>query len=48
MLNLDNINQKKTDIMNALAGAIRANDETAMQSAMTDRQNYLRYNTCRG
>lgn len=41
MLNLDNINQKKTDIMNALAGAIRANDETAMQSAMTDWQNYL-------
>ena len=35
MLNLDNINQKKTDIMNALAGAIRTNDETAMQSAMT-------------
>ena len=41
MLNLDNINQRKTEIMNALASAVRSNDETAMQQAMTDWQNYL-------
>lgn len=41
MLNLDNINQRKTEIMNALASAVRNNDETAMQQAMTDWQNYL-------
>ena len=41
MLNLDNINQRKTEIMNALANSIRENDETAMQKAMTDWQNYL-------
>lgn len=41
MLNLDNINQRKTEIMNALASAVRGNDETAMQQAMTDWQNYL-------
>ena len=41
MLNLDNINQRKTEIMNALASAVRNNDETAMQKAMTDWQNYL-------
>lgn len=41
MLNLDNINQRKTEIMNALASAVRINDETAMQQAMTDWQNYL-------
>ena len=41
MLNLDNFNQRKTEIMNALASAVRNNDETAMQKAMTDWQNYL-------
>ena len=41
MLNLDNFNQRKTEIMNALASAVRSNDETAMQQAMTDWQNYL-------
>lgn len=41
MLNLDNFNQRKTEIMNALASAVRGNDETAMQQAMTDWQNYL-------
>lgn len=41
MLNLDNFNQRKTEIMNALANAVRSNDETAMQQAMTDWQNYL-------
>ena len=41
MLNLDNYNQRKTEIMNALASAVRNNDETAMQQAMTDWQNYL-------
>lgn len=41
MLNLDKINQKKTEIMNALAGAIRENDEIAMQKAMTDWQEHL-------
>lgn len=41
MLNLDNINQRKTEIMNALASAVRSNDETAMQKAMTDWQEYL-------
>ena len=41
MLNLDNINQRKIEIMNALASAVRGNDETAMQQAMTDWQNYL-------
>ena len=41
MLNLDNLNQRKTEIMNALASAVRGNDETAMQQAMTDWQNYL-------
>lgn len=41
MLNLDNFNQRKTEIMNALANSIRENDETAMQKAMTDWQNYL-------
>lgn len=41
MLNLDNINQRKTEIMNALASAVRENDELAMQKAMTDWQNYL-------
>ena len=41
MLNLDTFNQRKTEIMNALASAVRGNDETAMQQAMTDWQNYL-------
>ena len=41
MLNLDNFNQRKAEIMNALASAVRSNDETAMQQAMTDWQNYL-------
>lgn len=41
MLNLDKFNQRKTEIMNALASAVRSNDETAMQQAMTDWQNYL-------
>ena len=41
MLNLDNFNQRKTEIMNALASAVRSNDETAMQQAMTDWQDYL-------
>lgn len=41
MLNLDDFNQRKTEIMNALASAVRSNDETAMQQAMTDWQNYL-------
>lgn len=41
MLNLDKINQKKTDIMNALATAVRENDETAMQKAMNDWQEYI-------
>ena len=41
MLNLDNFNQRKTEIMNALASAVRSNDETAMQKAMTDWQEYL-------
>lgn len=41
MLNLDKINQKKTDIMNNLAAAIRENDEAAMQNAMNDWQNYI-------
>lgn len=41
MLNLDKFNQRKTEIMNALASAVRGNDETAMQQAMTDWQNYL-------
>ena len=44
MLNLDNFNQRKTEIMNALASAVRSNDETAMQQAMTDWQNYLSEN----
>lgn len=41
MLNLDTMGQKKTEIMNALSDAIRANDEAAMQKAMTDWQDYL-------
>lgn len=41
MLNLDKMGQKKTEIMNALSDAIRANDETAMQKAMTEWQDYL-------
>lgn len=36
MINLDAMQKKKTDIMNALAESIRKNDETAMQNAMTE------------
>ena len=31
MINLDNINQKKTDIMAALSAAIKSNDTDALQ-----------------
>ena len=41
MMNLDNINQKKTDIMDALAKSIRNNDEAAMQKAMTEWQQFV-------
>lgn len=44
MMNLDKINQKKTDIMSALADSIRKNDETAMQKAMTDWQDFVTEN----
>ena len=41
MINLDNINQKKTDIMAALSAAIKSNDTAALQKSMNDWQEYL-------
>ena len=41
MINLDNINQKKTDIMAALSAAIKSNDTAALQKSMNDWQDLL-------
>lgn len=41
MINLDNINQKKTDIMAALSAAIKSNDTAALQKSMNDWQDFL-------
>lgn len=41
MINFDNINQKKTDIMAALSAAVRSNDTDALQKSMNDWQDYL-------
>ncbi len=41
MLNLDKFNQKKIEIMSALATAIKGNDTAAMQQSMTDWQDFM-------
>ncbi len=41
MLNLDKFNQKKTDVMNSLAAAIRNNDEEGIKNAMNGFQEYM-------
>lgn len=41
MINLDNINQKKNDIMSELSNAVKNNDTAALQKSMNDWQEYL-------
>lgn len=41
MINLDKLNQTKTEIANALASAIRNNDEEGIKNAMNDFQNFM-------
>ena len=43
-INMDKINERKTKIAAQLSAAIKANDETAMQAAMTDFGNFVAEN----